>query len=488
MKLLVKANIFIITVLMVLSCEEFNWDLDEKPLIENVEINDVNSNSCQVSVDLKLFKSKNIGSDVILQLQFFKDTNDYSVLTLLKDQVNIGSNIFDVFNLESNTAYYLKVNVRNKVGESQSEFIHFYTLNTGGIPSVSTLGSNSIASNSATLLGKLNNIGNSQVLSKGFCYSLSNNPTTSNSVISVPGVSIGNFSAEVSGLLPNTTYFFRSFATNSNGVAYGDVLQFQTTSGLPSVSTLGSNSITSNAATLLGKLNNIGNGQVLSKGFCYSLSNNPSTSNTVISVPGSSVGNFSSEVSGLLPNTTYFFRAFATNSYGVAYGEVLQFQTSSPNLVIGQNYQGGIIAYLDPSGIHGIIAAPYDQSLSSPWGCQGSNISGAEGSGFGEGYQNTIDITMDCNNVYIAARICSDLVLNGFNDWYLPSWTELNYLFNNRSLIGGFITTGQAVGDCWYWSSTEVDADYAKFINFGNGFDGNYYKQFGLNVRAVRKF
>jgi hypothetical protein len=94
MKLLVKANVFIITVLMVLSCEEFNWNLDEKPLIKNVKINNVNSNSCEVSVDLKLFKSKNIGSDVILQLQFFKDTNDYSVLTLLKDQVNIGSNIF----------------------------------------------------------------------------------------------------------------------------------------------------------------------------------------------------------------------------------------------------------------------------------------------------------------------------------------------------------------------------------------------------------
>jgi len=389
MKLLVKANIFIVSVLMVLSCEEFNWNLDEKPLIENVEINNVSSNSCEVNVDLKLLKSKNIGSDVTVQLEFFKDTNDYSVLTLLKYQVNIGSNIFDVFDLESNTAYYLKVNVRNKVGESQSELIHFSTLNIGGIPSVSTLGSNTI---------------------------------------------------------------------------------------------------TSNTATFLGNLNNIGNGQVLSKGFCYSLSNNPTTSNTIISVPGSSVGNFSSEVSGLLPNTTYFFRAFATNSYGVGYGEVFQFQTSSPNLVIGQDYQGGIIAYLDPSGIHGIIAAPYDQSLSSPWGCQGSNIFGAEGSGFGAGYQNTIDITMDCNNVYIAARLCSDLVLNGFNDWYLPSWSELDYLFNNRSLIGGFMTNEQAVGDCWYWSSTEVDSDYAHFINFSNGFDGNYYKQFGLNVRAIRKF
>ena len=391
MKLLVKANIFMIIVLMVLSCEDFNWNLDEKPLIDNVEINNVNSNSCEVNVDLKLLKSNNIGSDVIVQLEFFKDTNDYSVLTLLKDQVKLGSNIFDVFGLESNTAYSLKVNVRNKVGESQSEFIHFNTLNTVGIPSVLTIGSNSIATNSATLLGALNNIGNSQFLSKGFCYSLSNNPSISNTVIDVSGSSVGNFSSEVSGLLPNTTYFFRAFATNSNGIAYGDVLQFQTSS----------------------------------------------------------------------PN---------------------------PNLVIGQNYQGGIIAYLDPSGIHGIIAAPYDQSLSSPWGCQGSNIFGAEGSGFGAGYQNTIDITMDCNNVYIAARLCSDLVLNGFNDWYLPSWSELDYLFNNRSLIGGFMTNEQAVGDCWYWSSTEVDSDYAHFINFSNGFDGNYYKQFGLNVRAIRKF
>jgi hypothetical protein len=392
-----------------------------------------------------------------------------------------------VFDLESNTAYYLKVKVRNKVGESQSEFFYFYTLNTGGIPSVSTLGSNSITSNAATLLGKLNNIGNSQVLSKGFCYALSNNPTTSNTVISVPVGSVGNYSSGVSGLFPNTTYFFRSFATNSNGVAYGDVLQFQTTSGLPSVSTLASNSIASNSATFLGKLNNIGNSQVLSKGFCYSLSNNPTTSNSVISIPGVSIGNFSAEVSGLLPNTTYFFRSFATNSYGVAYGDVLQFQSTS--LVIGQNYEGGIIAYLDPTGLHGIIAAPYNQNIGGvtypnlTWGCSGINISGAEYSGYGDGYQNTIDITMGCSEINIAARICSDLNLNGYNDWYLPSTIELQYLQENSGLIGGF-----ASGNDWYWSSNELDVYKAQYIDFSTGSIGTWWKNNMLNVRAVRKF
>ncbi|MBK6346528.1 MAG: hypothetical protein IPF68_11435 [Bacteroidales bacterium] len=55
-------------------------------------------------------------------------------------------------------------------------------------------------------------------------------------------------------------------------------------------------------------------------------------------------------------------------------------------------------------------------------------------------FRTLIDILAGCAEAGIAARICGDLVLNGFSDWYLPSIDELNKLYQNRARIG-FVNT-----------------------------------------------
>ena len=167
-----------------------------------------------------------------------------------------------------------------------------------------------------------------------------------------------------------------------------------------------------------------------------------------------------------------------------------------PVHTIGESYGGGIVFYVYDGGQHGLIAAATDQSAGVQWYNGTYNINtGTTGSGVGSGAMNTsLIIAMQMNNNIagnFAAKVCADYsVLVGdvtYGDWYLPSKYELNLLYLQKDVVGGFVTNV-------YWSSCDAygvfewGIDYSWGQYFPGGGQDYFQKNFALCVRAIRSF
>jgi hypothetical protein len=322
---------------------------------------------------------------------------------------------------------------------------------------------------------------------------------TSYTATSSPGGHTGNVSQSgdgsitVIGLTNYTNYIFTVIANNIFGESSpSDPSESVTPSGFPVLGATTISNIGWVAATANGSVSNDTGNELIAKGVCWSTNQNPSISDSK-TIESGSTGNFTSYITGLSPSTTYYVKPYATTAYGTVYGAEISFTTTATK-TIGDSHEGGIIAYIltaSDSGYasnypHGIIAHTTDISTGIIWGCHGTLISGTFSSLIGYGLQNTINIVNECNTPANAAMLCYDFTFGGFDDWYLPSRTELAKLYANigpgGTNIGGFSTSGQ------YWASEQQSATAAFKINFSNGNTSNLSKNSLLYVRPVRSF
>ncbi len=194
------------------------------------------------------------------------------------------------------------------------------------LPTVVTNNTSNIAATTATCAGNVTADGGATVTSRGVCWNTTGNPTTSDSK-KTSGYNTGSFTCNLTDLTPNTTYYVKAFATNSIGTSYGEEKTFKTTAATaPVVTTNDVSDIQATSATCGGNVSSDGGATVTARGVCWSTSQNPTISNSK-TVDGTSTGSFTSTITGLTKNTTYYVRAYATNSIGTSYGEQKTFTT-----------------------------------------------------------------------------------------------------------------------------------------------------------------
>ena len=195
------------------------------------------------------------------------------------------------------------------------------------LPTVTTEAATNIYSTEARLNGSVIENAEYPVTERGF--QLADNEQLTGAVNHLADAGGENFHYVVYDLQIYTRYYFRAYARTALGITYGDVLFFDTQALLPEVHTDTVINVKSSRATCSGTVTYNGGAYVFSRGFCYSTSPNPTLGdNHTLNSTGD--GSFTSLIVGLMANTTYYVRAYATNIAGTAYGEELTFTTLSP--------------------------------------------------------------------------------------------------------------------------------------------------------------
>ena len=137
-----------------------------------------------------------------------------------------GSYSANLTGLEPGTVYYARAYATNSVGVSYGAIMQVTTM-AYNLPTVSTTAASDISFTSATVGGTVTDGGGVDVTERGVCWSLTSNPTVTDSNMAV-GQGTGAFSTSITGLSEGKTYYVRAYATNSVGTSYGNQISFTT--------------------------------------------------------------------------------------------------------------------------------------------------------------------------------------------------------------------------------------------------------------------
>jgi hypothetical protein len=226
--------------------------------------------------------------------------------------------------LTQGATYFVRSFATNVQGTSYGAETSFTTQTTPTVSATAT--PSNLTTTSAIGGGTILNTGGATITTSGLVWSLTVNPTTALATKTTDGATTGTFTSSITGLTQGTLYHVRAYATNYLGTSYGPGITF-TTLTLPTVSATATiSSISGTSATGGGTITSDGGATITTRGVVWGTTTG---SSTFSATSGTGTGSYVSNLSGLTPATTYYVRAFATNSVGTVYGPETSFVSTA---------------------------------------------------------------------------------------------------------------------------------------------------------------
>ncbi len=257
---------------------------------------------------------------------------------------------------------------------------------------------------------------------------------------------------------------------------------------LATLTTLTVGNITSTSATSGGNINADGGTMVTQRGVCWSTYTNPTTANSK-TINGSDTGNYFSNLTSLIPNTTYYVRAYAVNSAGTAYGNQISFTTTNGGGSIVSNPGAGVAmnGYTYKTVILGNGQEWMAENLRTTTYANGdliSNVTDANQwanltTGAWVNYNNNTQYENPYGKLYnwYAVTEPRNICPTG---WHIPADTEWTAL---TDYLGGHIVAGGIMKSVQYWQNPNTAA--SNYINFsavpgGLRFGSGFFSELGI--------
>ena len=445
-----------------------------------------------------------------------------------------------VTGLSASMTYYLRAYATNENGTSYGEAKEVVTKDGNASAVVGAISNITALSASASVT--VTDAGGATLQSCGICWSINPNPTTSDNTKAASGMQLNtSYPCNLTELQPNTTYYVRAYATTDITTTYGQQVTFTTVTGLPVLTTT---EVTATSTTInaRGDITSDGGYNITARGFCYSTTTSNPTLSDEFTTAGIGMGSFSSVISGVPASTTYYVCAYATNSIGTGYSDVVAVTTGNGLPVVtttaitknGSTFLSG--GYVSDDGGYAVtergicygnfphpdLSATYshtsDGAGTGYYTSTISSISGviylrayatnANGTSYGEEISIDLDylslptfvynghtyrVAPNAPNTMLwneANDYCIGLELYGYSDWRLPTKEELYQMYVRREDIGGFITGGSStdyICPYRYWSGSTTNGGCHYYVSFKEAAIGSVCtNSFSYSIRPIR--